>query len=144
MSPAQIKAVTMVVVKIAGTGKLWTLHHGDCVGADEDFGVIARAFGAVVETHPGPTPGMRAHGGADRTHPVEGNFKRNRRIVDVSAAMIATPFEPTHRDHGGTWYTVDYTLRQKKPLALVLPRSGGAVIEFSNWKWPDLPEEMTR
>jgi hypothetical protein len=142
MSPAQIEAVTMVVKRFAEAGPLAAIH-GDCIGSDEDFHVIARGFGARVEAHPGLNVRLRARCDADLIHPPTNNFQRNRRIVDTSAAMVATPLEPTHRDYGGTWYTVDYALKQKKPLALVLARSGGAVIEFSGgWAWPDLPKEL--
>lgn len=145
MSPAQIDAVSMIMRKIADADVPLVVHHGDCVGADEDFHVIARSCDAIVETHPGPTPGMRARCEADRVHPVVGNHLRNRRIVGASAAMIATPFEATHRDYGGTWYTVDFAMKLERPLALVLPRSGGVLIEFSGgWAWPDLPKEIAR
>lgn len=154
MSPTQVKAVTMIVEHIKRAVEL-TVHHGDCVGADEDFHEIARSFGARVESHPGRNSlsrpvaktgnDLRAFCEADVVHDVVGHFQRNRRIVDVSAAVIATPFEATHQDHGGTWYTVDYAVGLRKPLALVLPRSGAVVIEFSGgWDWPELPKEMTR
>lgn len=146
MSPAQIEAVIMVVQRIAATGRQLVAHHGDCVGADEDFHEIARNYGdAIVETHPGPEPRMRARCAADHEHPPEPFLRRNRRIVGMCVAMIATPFERSHQDHGGTWYTVDLAMKLERPLALVLPRGRGATIEFSGgWAWPELPKEMTR
>jgi hypothetical protein len=146
MSPLQIKAVTMIMNRIVDTDRTLVAHHGDCVGADEDFHMIARSCGAIVEAHPGPVHrrDMRAFCDPDQVHEPAGFLARNRRIVSLATVMIATPFERTHPGHGGTWYTVDQTLAQKKPLALVLPRPRHEVlIEFSGgWKWPDLPKEI--
>lgn len=142
MSPTQIEAVVMIMKRVASIGMVLA-RHGDCVGADEDFHDIARSVSAFVEIHPGSSSAMRGHSCADRTRAPSGFLERNRRIVDLSALVIATPFEPTHRDRGGTWYTVDHALKCKKPLALVLPRRNGVEIEFSGgWRWPDLPKEM--
>jgi hypothetical protein len=148
MSPAKIEAVTMVMKRIASAGVTLVAHHGDCVGADEDFHAIAYGVDAIVETHPGPANrrDMRAFCDTETVHEPAGFFVRNRRIVSLATVMIATPFERAHQDHGGTWYTVDQALMRKKPLALVLPRPRGEVlIEFSGgWRWPELPKEIAR
>ncbi len=139
MSPGQIEAVTMVVDRLARADRI-TARHGDCVGADEDFHEIVTSFQAVVIVHPGPVRSMRAGCVGCEIRSPAAFLERNRAIVDASDAVIATPFEASHRDHGGTWYTADYALKQSKPLALVLPRRGGVVIEFSGgWAWPCLP-----
>lgn len=147
MTAGQRDAVTMIMKKIAGTGIVLVAHHGGCVGADEDFHKVARSAGAIIEIHPGPAPRMRAWLGndPDLVHAIQPFLVRNRRIVNVSAAMIATPFEPARQVRGGTWYTAGYASERQKPLALVLPRSGGVMIEFSGgWAWPALPKELTK
>ncbi len=55
-------------------------------------------------------------------------FARNRDIVDAADLLIATPFNNFEEDRGGTWYTVNYARKRKKPIVIVWP-TGKATIE---------------
>ena len=46
-------------------------------------------------------------------------FARNRDIVDETDIWIATP--ATKKEMGGTWYTINYSHKQKKHRVIVYP-----------------------
>lgn len=134
MSPKQEVAVTALLIKLNPT----EVHHGDCIGADEDFAAISHCH---CEPRPKIVahPGKIANGGDnelranspynDEVRETKTHFARNREIVDESDAVIATPFESERQPTGGTWYTVGYAKKKKKRLYIVWP---SGTIEESN------------
>jgi hypothetical protein len=106
-------------------------HHGDCVGADEQFHDIAEQFGCVMIGHPsthGARGYKRFHLEHDRIAPLE----RNQVIVNNSDVMIAAPREFAEELRSGTWATVRRTRKANKPLVIVWP-NGKSTYE----RWPD-------
>ena len=57
-------------------------------------------------------------------------FVRDRDIVNESKAMVAVPNSPVEKSNGGTWYTINYSRLQGKPLAIVWPNGH---ITYENW-----------
>lgn len=147
MTPAQLDAVVMLVEQLAGVDQLCG-HHGDCVGADAEFHDVMRRYAKCVVIHAPLDPSHRAFCMRDDDLdpgsrcdvvqlPGKTHFARNRHIVDVSRVMVATPRESTRQERGGTWYTVDYSKKKGRPLALVLPAPSGVMLEFSGPPtWP--------
>lgn len=156
MSPMQAEVVARVlrVLKTSMLGDRLVAHHGDCIGADEQFHDIARREDVVaIEVHPGVSrwekmdQEMRAFcKDPDLIHSSAGYLQRNRAIVDACAVLIAAPWEPHRQDRGGTWYTYDYAIRQSKQVALVVKRLYGILVELSgNWKiFGSAIEEITK
>lgn len=109
-----------------------TVHHGDCVGADEDFNTIALSRGSEVVVHPPTDDRLRAfcNGKGVTVLPEKGYLARNRDIVLASEVLIATPKEEEPQPKGGTWYTVNYAKTTKTPLVIVWPNG---VIEKEDW-----------
>lgn len=66
-------------------------HHGDCVGADAQFAVIARMAGATIVGHPPIKDGKRAFFPSDEEWDPKDFLVRNQDIVDVSDLMLGTP-----------------------------------------------------
>lgn len=110
------------------------LHHGDCIGADDD----AAAIFDDLRNEPGESPGeMRivCHPPIDATHRAwnkradetrepKSHFARNRDIVNETDLLIACPqyMEPiTPEVRGGTAYTVNYARKQKKRVLVIRP-----------------------
>ncbi len=99
-----------------------TLHHGDCIIADNVAHRIAKALSWRVEIHPPDNPTKRAfckH--ADLIHPEKPYLERNRDIVDASEALIATPAENAELARSGTWSTVRYARKKAIPVYIVFP-----------------------
>lgn len=105
-------------------------HHGDCVGADANFHAIAKERGASVHGHPPVDETHRAFCPFDYAYPPLTHMARNRKIVEASEIMIATPREETEQEYGGTWKTVRMARKLKRPLALVLPDGR---VELERW-----------
>lgn len=145
MSPAQLDCVVQIVTDLRLLDQL-TAHHGDCVGADNEFHDIMTRFASAIVIHTPVDNANRAFCERDSPRgdnrysliglPAKTHLARNRDIVTESGVMIATPYESIHQTRGGTWYTVDYTRKMKKPLALVLRNQRVAHVEFSGASWP--------
>jgi hypothetical protein len=147
MTPRQLAALDAVLECLGEFGRV-TLHHGDCVGADEEAHRLARRRGARVEVHPGRgmtssylVPDLRARCEGDVVHPVLTHFHRNRRIVDLSDVVVAAPREAVRQHRGGTWYTISYAEQRGKTLAVLSPRPDAVVIELSG-DWTRYAEKL--
>ena len=96
-------------------------HHGDCVGADEAAHDIARESGCWITGHPCNLHGMRAHCKCDQLMPPKAPLVRNRDIVNVTNVLIACPETKDEVLRSGTWATIRYSIKEKKPLVIVYP-----------------------
>ncbi len=76
MTQAQQDALRSLL--LSGSGKL---HHGDCVGADEQAHDIARALGRTVVIHPASLPEQRAFKSAQDIREPKAPLVRNKVIV---------------------------------------------------------------
>lgn len=107
------------------------VHHGDCVGADNDFDAIARRQRVGRVIHPPSDNRLRAYCTSEiAPMPEKPYLDRNRDIVDACTALIATPKEYTPQGKGGTWYTVGYARLQGKKVVIVWP-DGSTLIDGS-------------
>lgn len=99
-------------------------HHGDCLGADEEFHVVLRTVAEHVHIvgHPPKDPKKRAFCDFDSEFDVDEYIVRNHRIVDHADLMIATPKQKNEIKRGsGTWATIRYSRKQKVPLVIIWP-----------------------
>jgi hypothetical protein len=108
-------------------------HHGDCIGADAQFHLIARSYGFGVVLHPCDIEKKRAY---CQPYVAECKVKmpldRNMDIVLETEVLIATPKEVFERQRSGTWFTVRCARAFGRPIALVLP-DGVVVSEGAPW-----------
>jgi hypothetical protein len=96
--------------------------HGDCVGADFDFHNICREFDIVIEIYPPINKSKRAWCKGDIIHEEDDYLVRNKKIVDNSNAMIATPKSNQEETRSGTWSTVRYTRKTGKKIYIINPK----------------------
>lgn len=96
------------------------VHHGDCVGADEEFHNCARERGLRIMLHPPNNNAARAFCKGDYEMPPLPYIQRNHAIVEASIHMLAIP--SSHEVlRSGTWATVRYARKLKRPLFIVYP-----------------------
>lgn len=97
------------------------LHHGDCVGADEQAHALGLGWLWIV-VHPPLNEKYRAFvkGGDEYRDPAP-YLIRNHAIVDETEVLIATPKEPTEVLRSGTWATIRYARAQGKDVKIFLP-----------------------
>lgn len=136
-------------LQLASVGWLWSryeikgLHDGDCVGVDAQLYYLAKTFNvAEIVMHPPTKPEFRAFCGISddgkylRSNvtvlPTKPYFVRDRAMIDAAGAVVACPKEYSElgKMPGGTWYTINYSRLQGKPLAIVWPYG---LITYENW-----------
>lgn|SRR5678816_4348596 len=97
-------------------------HHGDCVGADEQFhNLVREIFGGFIVGHIPDDPTNRAFCVVDAEMPPLPYMQRNRAIVDAAHIMLAAPYEMKQQPYGGTWRTIALARKASKPLTIVWP-----------------------
>lgn len=107
--------------------------HGDCVGADCDFDIIAEGYGFERVCRPCTFENMRARTGATEIEKPKPPMQRNRDIVADADVMIACPPNKTPIKSGsGTWATIGFARKAGKPLAIVFPDG-----TIQTERWPD-------
>jgi hypothetical protein len=100
-------------------------HHGDCIGADEQFHDLCLALEIPVVIHPPEDDTYRAFcQGAKLVMPPRPFLVRNRIIVDTCELLVGAPKDhrqPASLRGQGTWSTIVYARRVGRELRVVLP-----------------------
>lgn len=103
------------------------LHHGACIGADEQAAIIAKRLGFRVIAHPGTPKDPKNMmyrsdwNENDVVLPEKPFIERDHDIVDETERLLATPLTRAEMTRSGTWTTVRYARKQNHPIDLILP-----------------------
>lgn len=128
MNPAQYEELGLILRQNLAK----ELHHGDCIGADSTAHSLALQLGLRVIIHPPVDTGLQAHcNGAHEMREPKTHFARNRAIVNETQVLIATPKDNTEQAYGGTWYTVRYARKLRRPIVILLPN--GNIVWENDW-----------
>lgn len=102
-------------------GEAFEAHHGDCVGADEEFHNIVLGFGsfASIIVHPPKDPKLRAYCQGDVVLEPKEYKDRNQDIVNASDWVMGAP--ATTQPKGGTWQTIQMGQTRGNLWKVVLP-----------------------
>ena len=99
-----------------------TLHHGDCIGGDNEIATMFSNHGSYVIAFPGSTVHKRALCKAnDLTFPWSDNLVRNRFIVNHVELLLAFPNSVSELQRSGTWFTIRYARKQRIPMFIINP-----------------------
>lgn len=109
------------------------LHHGCCVGADDEAWDAFKTFANYAEAHAHPSnlKGMTSESAlylCDVKHDPKPPLDRNRDIVDSCDLLIACPKGDEER-RSGTWATVRYARKVGRQILIIAP-DGSQSIEF--------------
>lgn len=105
------------------------VHHGDSVGADAEFHELASQLLLDVVVHPPVDARQQAYvKGAARTYPPLDHLDRNKNMV-LSTDMLIAAVQGQERQRSGTWATVRYARKLKRPIAIV---DANGHIQFEN------------
>lgn len=98
------------------------LHHGDCIGSDDEAHDIALGHGLRIVVHPPSIPTKRAFRTSfHEIRPEQHYNTRNHNIVDETSELIATPAEFEEQLRSGTWATIRYAVKQGKKVTIIFP-----------------------
>ena len=136
MTHVQKVLVEKILKKYKPTG----IVHGDCKGADDEFHEIyvryCKDLGKMkmgdwnIVLRPCDMNSMRAWcTNAVRIWTPRPPLVRNKDIVDTVDMVVACPKEPEEIVRSGTWSTIRYARRIKRPLIVVKPEK---LIEMDN------------
>jgi len=120
MTDDQVALVVEIITKLT---EMTEMHHGDCVGADEQFFTIVRAQLPDVEIigHIPEDESKRAFCDNDVEREPLPYLVRNRNIVAEADVLIATPNGPERMRGSGTWATIRYARKAGIKLAIIWP-----------------------
>jgi hypothetical protein len=118
---AQLIALRKLVKRLAPD----TAHHGDCVGADEQFHGLLEEFDISPIIHPPVNPVKRAFCKAGITSgiilPAREYLVRNKDIVKAADKLIACPHTMEEQLRSGTWSTYRYAKKLQLPIYVIYP-----------------------
>lgn len=111
---------------------LW-FHHGDCTGADTEAHYIALSYNYKICMHPPTQRHHRAYcKGATKTEHPQIYSVRNHDIVRACDLLIATPKLHKEEARSGTWSTIRYAKKHKKPYIIIYPDGSKAISEVKH------------
>lgn len=99
------------------------LHHGDCVGADEQAHKIVRWYSEPIKIHGHPPDlvAKRAKCSFDTVDEPKPYLVRNHAIVAATLCLIAAPAQPQEVLRSGTWATVRHARKLNRWIAIAFP-----------------------
>jgi len=116
LTTAQFDAAVELVSSLTGD-----FHHGDCIGADLSLAEIATELKLNVIAHPPEKSDKRAFHKSHAILDPLPYLERDYKIVDAVDLMFAFPKGFNEERRSGTWTTIRYARKRKKPLVIVWP-----------------------
>jgi len=115
------------------------VHHGCCIGSDEEFAEKCDSMGFDVIGHPPTVTSFMSRRATDLSilRAPAPYAIRNQAIVDASGVMIATPRESQPQPVGGTWMTIRMALRALRASKLVrlhVIGPDGQELDHARWR----------
>jgi len=104
-------------------------HHGDCEGADKEAHDILRQIFPHIKivVHPPKSNYLRAYCTGDEMRDPEEYLVRDEAIVNETEYLIGSPLTDVEQFRSGTWYTIRYAKKTKKPNT-ILKRHGKTAV----------------
>ena len=120
------KEMLQHILKKYGT----VFHHGDCIGADEQFHVLAESelptdlLDTNIIVHPPDNDKYRAFSSCLSKGTIllpKPYLERNKDIVDACDLLIAcpNPKDEINKQRSGTWSTIRYAKKQGKDIIII-------------------------
>lgn len=108
------------------------VHHGDCVGSDEQFHKIAKSYNIKIIIHPPNNYSKRAFCSGSIILEEQDYLKRDEEIAKSCDVLIATPSADSFRQviRSGTWYTINKAKEFNKKIIIVKPDGEPIFINF--------------
>ncbi len=115
----QLRAVSYLLRDLIPTH----LHHGDCIGGDEQTHHECRWVTPKcrIVIHPPLNESKRAFCQGDEERDPYDYLDRNKHIVQETGRLIAMPKEFVMQQRSGTWSTFRYAKKRGHPIWLILP-----------------------
>ena len=100
------------------------VHHGDCVGADEQFHRMCQLRRLCIVIHPPDNESLRANCIGGVVLVPKPYLDRNEDIVNVSDILFAAPKGSEQFQGSGTWQTIRRAKRWNRNVIIIHPEGG--------------------
>jgi len=128
-SPLQLAALKAALT-ILHTTTIFTLHHGCCVGVDEQAHLIAKALNVNIWAHPPTNKSLIMKAPMNNMYRIEDDLPylhRNEIIVSHTELLIAVPRSMENKK-SGTWYTIKLAQEYGSNIIILKPDGGIALL----------------
>ena len=97
-------------------------HHGDCIGADQEFDGLMKRWGLDTYCHP-PTDGVKRAWTKNhkKIYKAKPYLERNAIIVQKTQYLLATPKTMREELRSGTWSTIRVARRLGRNITIIWP-----------------------
>ena len=119
MTDAQRKAILRIFTEIKQG--VHELHHGDCVGVDNQVAVLADLFLFDTVCHPPLKDDLRAFHHSTERREKKSYLERDRDIANEADMLFVIPYEEENTGEGGTWYTNNYAEKTGTSRTIIYP-----------------------
>jgi len=124
-TPRQLFRFHIILLNISKQNIISELHHGDCVGFDEEAHKLVELNHKNINIHIHP-PSYHKHRAFCETddkfmHKEKPFLIRNKDIVNVTDILIAGPNSRKGKLRSGTWSTIRYALKKDKEIYIIYP-----------------------
>lgn len=118
LSEIQVEKILNLLEKEQGEIEV---HHGDCVGADEQFHKICEKYKNIkIVIHPPTDDKFRAFCKSEYITDPKPYLKRNDDILKSCEILIACPLNEKEILRSGTWSTIRKAKKNKKEIHILL------------------------
>lgn len=97
------------------------LHHGDCIGGDEELHCIAKELGLRIVIHPPKVIDKRAFCTFDEISRPLDYLDRNKNIVLDTDILLGFPRSNREELRSGTWSTIRFARKLGRKYLVILP-----------------------
>ncbi len=118
LSEIQIKEILNLLENEKGEIEV---HHGDCVGSDEQFHKLCEKNPKIkIVIHPPSDDKLRAFCKSEYITEPKPYLKRNSDIIKSCEVLIACPLNEKEMLRSGTWSTIRKARKQKKEIHILV------------------------
>ena len=116
----QKNKIKKLLSKALATYKTIEVHHGDCVGSDEDFHKLCVKLSSNINIfiHPPACDKLRAYCKSDNVLTEKDFLTRNKDIVNSCDILIACPLSSEEILRSGTWATIRHAEKLGKKIKM--------------------------
>jgi hypothetical protein len=138
MRTPQLATARTILTTLRDAGAAY-LHHGDCIGGDDQFDSLADDLGYHIVIHPPTDSRFRAYclgqrgattarGKTRRELPPRRFLDRNQQIVMATGILLGASAHGHEHVRSGTWSTIRFARARRMPRVVLWP-DGRATIE---------------
>lgn len=121
MTLLQLRTFFVLLSELRDIGPAPEFHHGCCISRDDQAARIAKCLGYRLFGHPPTKQDFIGTVKNDFDYPKLSYLERNHRIVDATQLLLAAPLTNYEQIRSGTWATVRFAVRRKKPGFVIWP-----------------------